>query len=451
MKFLIALWMGKLINVLISIIDNTRGSNFAGEKAMKIDPMMIKHFKGIDPSKVTFITGTNGKSTTNNLVNHVLKANGYKVCSNLEGANLLYGVCTALIKGSDLFGRVKADYYIFETDERYIGKIRQQLPAANIVVTNLQKDQVQRNGDPDFIYRKIRDVVKNGDANLFLNNNDPRSSGLKQFGKKVVTYGADRNSMSFTKDPAKYATMPCPVCHHSIEVDYYNTDGLGKFHCTNCDHKSADTADYETQDVDFENRSYTIHGVKYPMPYDLPHMVFNYSCVTAVCKEIAGITEEQTAEALKSFKNINGRNETLHYKGKSITYMRFKQENPETLQTVFNLIAADPTPKALFFGLYPVEDITPFYTNTFYLWDCDASKALAANVEKYYCYSNVVCYDTANWLMLQGVDRDKIVINEISEIPQILEAMESVETDNIYMLTILGDFEKMQKYLGERK
>ena len=41
MKFLIALWVGKFINVLINIIDKTRGSNFSGEKALKIDPQII--------------------------------------------------------------------------------------------------------------------------------------------------------------------------------------------------------------------------------------------------------------------------------------------------------------------------------------------------------------------------------------------------------------------------
>ena len=124
MRFYIALWFAKIVNGLINLIDKSRGSNFAGEHAMKIDPQMVAHFKGIDPDRVLFITGTNGKSTTNNLVNHIFRENGKKVISNLEGANLIYGVCTALIKASSLTGRVKADYFIFETDERFVPVIR---------------------------------------------------------------------------------------------------------------------------------------------------------------------------------------------------------------------------------------------------------------------------------------------------------------------------------------
>ena len=78
MKFIIALWFGKIINLLISIIDKSRGSNLAGQWAMKLDKKMVYHFwkKGIDCSRVLFVTGTNGKSTTNNLINHIFKENG---------------------------------------------------------------------------------------------------------------------------------------------------------------------------------------------------------------------------------------------------------------------------------------------------------------------------------------------------------------------------------------
>lgn len=85
MKFYIALWFGKLINGLISIVDKSRGTNLAGEKAMKIDPRLVAHFKGIDTQKVLFITGTNGKSTTNNMIHHIFVNNGKNVVTNLEG------------------------------------------------------------------------------------------------------------------------------------------------------------------------------------------------------------------------------------------------------------------------------------------------------------------------------------------------------------------------------
>ena len=42
MRFFPALWLGKLLNVAINIIDKNRGSNFSGQWVMKADPQMIK-------------------------------------------------------------------------------------------------------------------------------------------------------------------------------------------------------------------------------------------------------------------------------------------------------------------------------------------------------------------------------------------------------------------------
>ena len=332
MKFLLALWFGKAINFLINIIDKTRGSNFSGEKALLIDKQMVAHFKGIDPEKVLFITGTNGKSTSNNLINHILKTNGKTVVSNLEGANLLAGVATALLKSSNLFGRVKADYFIFETDERFLPIIHAQLPAKNLLVTNLQKDQVQRNGDPDFIYRKVAPVMKKEGMRLFLNNEEPRAKSFDQVTDNVITYGVEKHVDSFVKQEG-FPTMACPVCHHKIVFEHYNNDGVGPFHCTHCGNKSNPEADYTVRDVDFAGRKFTAEGVEFNMPYNIPYMLYNYAAAVAVAKEFAGIEPADAAKAFGSFKNVGGRFEILKYKDKIIKYMRIKQENPETLQT----------------------------------------------------------------------------------------------------------------------
>ena len=118
-----------------------------------------------------------------------------KVIANLEGANLLTGVATSFIKNTSLFGKCNADYFIFETDERYLPKIYKQLPAKHIMVTNIQKDQVQRNGDPDFIYRIIITFLKDN-ITLYLNNEEPRSKSLERFSDKVIYYGVEKHSQS---------------------------------------------------------------------------------------------------------------------------------------------------------------------------------------------------------------------------------------------------------------
>ena len=155
MKFLITLWLSKMAAVIVSIIDKNRGTNYSGKIAVKLMPDFVKHFKGINYDKTIFVTGTNGKSTTTNLLAHTLKTAGKRVASNLEGANMMTGVATTLIKNSNLLGKFNKEYLVLEIDERSLLAIRKVLPAGHMGITNLQKDQVQRNGDPDFIYRKF--------------------------------------------------------------------------------------------------------------------------------------------------------------------------------------------------------------------------------------------------------------------------------------------------------
>ena len=100
------------MGIAIKLVSKGRGTNLPGEKALTIDPDFVKNFKNIDYSKVIFITGTNGKSSTTNLVTHILKENGKKIVSNLEGANLLGGIATILAKEASLSGKLKADYYV---------------------------------------------------------------------------------------------------------------------------------------------------------------------------------------------------------------------------------------------------------------------------------------------------------------------------------------------------
>lgn len=443
MKFLLSLWLGKFVNFLINIIDKERGSNLSGEKALKLDPQMVSHFKGIDYSKVLFITGTNGKSTTNNLVNHILKTNGKTVVSNLEGANMLPGIATALLRASSLFGKVQADFFVFETDERFLPKIYAQLPAENILITNLQKDQTQRNGDPDFIYRKLAPIMKK-DIRLFVNNEEPRSRSFGINRKNVVTYGVQKHEEAFTKR-SDFPTMACPICRHKIDFKYYNNDGVGAFACTFCENKSNDKTDYVVTDADFDMRTFKMGELNFSMPYNVPYMLYNYAAAVAVAKEFAGIELEKTVEAFSTFKNIGGRYEVLNYKDKTIKYMRFKQENPETLQTCINIMAADKTPKMVCIGIGTICDYVPYFTEIFYTYDCDFSTLEPSNVERYFSFSEAACYDMTQRLLYAGVPAEKITTSETEDIEQIFAEIEKAQTDNIYLITKLHTFEDMKK------
>jgi len=449
MKFYFALWYAKILGWVINIVSKERGTNLPGEKALKIDPCFVKNFKNIDYGKVIFITGTNGKSTTTNLVAHILMENGKKIISNIEGANLLGGIASILAKESTLIGKLKADYFIFETDERYLPLIYEQLPAENMLITNLQKDQVQRNGDPDFIYRKLASFI-HSDMILFLNNEEPRSKSFEWMDEHSVYYGVEKHDESFIKG-SDYPTLVCPKCHHDIHFDYYNTDNVGPFLCASCGYASEKDPDYKITDIDFSKKTFKLRDVVFDMPYDLPFMFYNYAGALAICQELCGISPSEATQSFKNFKNIGGRFEELRYKEKTIKYTRIKQENPDTLQSALNIIAFDPHEKMVAFGLNVVEDFTPFYNNTFYAFDCDFKPLVESKVERYLCFSEHASYDTANRLIYEGVSKESITIMDCDDISKIFLEIDKVKSNNIYLITKLATFEKMQKFIEEGK
>lgn len=448
MKFYLSLCVGKIIAILIRFIDKKRGTNLSGEIALKIDPNMIKHFKGIDYSKVLLITGTNGKSSTNNLINHIFKVNGKKIVTNLEGANLLSGIATSMLKASNLSGVIDADFLIFETDERTLPLIYPQIPAKNIIIINLQKDQIQRNGDPDFIYRKLMHTFNSKELRIFVNNEEPRSKAFEDIAKETVSYSVVENEKSFYKD-GSYVSMPCTKCYNKITFEYYNTDGIGKFTCIGCDHKSDMNSNYKIEDIDFSKAEFKCQGVIFQMPYTLPYMLYNYAAAIATSREIGKISMEDISKSFLSFKNIGGRYELMKYKDKIIKFMWIKQENPETLQSCLNEIASDTCEKAVCFGLGIVKDFIPYYTGMAYTYDCDFSQLANANVEKFLCFSDVVCFDTANRLIYEGIDRSKISIYENEDLNLIFDEIEKLNAKTIYLTFRLKSFEKIREYIDK--
>ena len=233
MRFLLTLWVAKFVAFVVSLIDEKRGSNYSGKIAVRLMPNFVAGFKKIDYNKVYFISGTNGKYTTTNLVYHTLISAGRTVACNTEGANMMTGVATTLIKNSTMGGALNKEYLVLEIDERSLPGIRKVLPGKNLGLTNLQKDQVQRNGDPDFILRKIRSAISN-DMTLYLNNEEPRSRSLEDYCDKTVLFGISQNSRSYTCDDFYNVTLPCPKCGHPITYQHYNLANIGKFSCRRC-------------------------------------------------------------------------------------------------------------------------------------------------------------------------------------------------------------------------
>ena len=447
MRFILTLWISKFVAYAVNLIDKKRGSNYSGKIALKLMPNFVAGFKGIDYNKVFFISGTNGKSTTTNLLYHTLISAGRSVACNTEGANMMGGVATTLIKNSNLFGSFNKEYLVLEIDERSFPLIRKVLPGKNLGLTNLQKDQVQRNGDPDFIYRKIRGAISE-DMTLYLNNEEPRSRSLEDFSGKAVYFSVDRNDKTYIDVSFYNVTLPCPKCGHPIAYEYYNLKNIGPFHCTRCDYRSVKNVDVRITDIDFAAKTFICNDVRWDVPYSNPFYIYNFAMCIAICRKI-GLEDREIQNGFRSFNNPATHANVFRFRGKEIHYLQGKQENPEALQSQIDVIASDKREKAVFVGLFRIEDFSPHYSGSFYFFDCDFAPVVESNVSHYVAFSATVANDIASRMLLSGAEEAKLTVVDSNDLSTIFAGLDNIDAEVVYVLTNTASTKRISQYLSQ--
>ena len=168
----------------------------------------------------------------------------------------------------------------------------------------------------------------------------------------------------------------------------------------------------------------------------------------AICRSF-GLTDEQIQNGFASFKNPASHEDIFSYKGKEIHYLRGKQENPEALQSELDIIAADKRTKAVFVGLYEITDFQPFYSGSFYFFDCDFKSIVDSGVEHYVAFSSSVAGDIASRMILAGAPAEDVTICDTDDMVVIFEHLNHIKTDVIYVLTNPKHAKDVKGYLKE--
>ena len=106
MKKLLAVWAVKILTIAGKIMGK-KSTSGPGEIALKICPDLIKRLAGNVGKEIIVTCGTNGKTTTNNLLYTALTKGGYEVVCNNLGANMIGGIATAFASKCNIFGKSK--------------------------------------------------------------------------------------------------------------------------------------------------------------------------------------------------------------------------------------------------------------------------------------------------------------------------------------------------------
>lgn len=448
-RFLIALWAAKLSRQIVNIVDRKRGTNLPGKIALKLCPDFICQVKGLQRDKTIAITGTNGKSTSNNMIVKTLTGVGEKVASNIEGANMVGGVATTLVDNSNIFGRFRSDWLCLEVDERSLPAVSKSLPIGFLCITNIQKDQIQRNAEPSFIFDVIRSAIT-PETHLILNADEPRSYALSQYANKCSFYAVEPHSLSRNYTGKYSVSMLCEFCQTGIiKFSAHNLYNIGPFSCSNCNLTPVSNNLTTITAADFENSTFKCDGYTFHMHYSEPVALYSYALTIALCKTLS-IDPVKVGKTLDGFKPPAGRKEIIDYKGKKLIYYRIKQENPDTVQSAINAVAAIPGKRAVVLCLNELTDFQPFYTGSYYAYDCDFSSLLDENIIELICYSKYMSADEKNILYYQGFNKDTIVDLPSVPIDNILDYIEKSSIDKFCFITHLDWYLKFIKAVERR-
>ena len=95
-QWLIAIWAAKLCSTACRLAGK-QGVTLAGKLARKIDPDILRELSLEVREKIFVVCGTNGKTTTNNLLCSAIESEGMKLVCNHTGSNMLDGVTAAFV------------------------------------------------------------------------------------------------------------------------------------------------------------------------------------------------------------------------------------------------------------------------------------------------------------------------------------------------------------------
>ena len=217
-------------------------ANLPGKIALAIDPSLLDELRGKCAQGSVITVGTNGKTSTNNLLADAFEAAGCTIICNRTGANLAAGITSALLQ------QPAAQWGVFECDELWLAHVLPRLRSNYVLLLNLFRDQLDRCGEIDRIQTSIAGALAaSPDTVLVYNADDPLCARIAdEVPNRTVAYGLDE-SMGLAQNTVTDAQM-CQKCDGMVRYHYRQYGQLGDYFCDQCDF-ARPTLDFAGRDI----------------------------------------------------------------------------------------------------------------------------------------------------------------------------------------------------------
>lgn len=408
-RFLLAMLAGKLALKILKLLKRT-ASYTPGYIALKIFPDFLGMLQM--PKTVICVTGTNGKTTTSNLLADVLRDCGYSVTNNSAGSNVQAGVATALLEDSNFFGIAKNEIAVLEVDERSSIKVYSYISPDFLICNNIMRDSLKRNAHTDFIIYIINKALSPA-TNVILNADDLICCSVAENNANKVYFGMDADKPTVWDDKAPRDIYYCPICGNKLEAEYIRFNHIGVFNCTGCDYKSP-KRDYVVTDIDKANGKFTVlhNGESFDFKIVNDNIVNVYNCCGAIALlHEFGLPFDKIANALSKQKIVKSRYDSLVSGDLRITMQLAKGQNPIACARAYSYVSKCPgDQKSLLIMVDDKSDNNGNSESVCWIYDCDYSALNDPSIAEI-VFSGPRCKDQKLRAMIAGVDPSKIKID----------------------------------------
>lgn len=436
MKLKFAIILCKLLRFVGGLIG--KGSSLPGQFALKVCPDVLGRLKL--PERIIAVTGSNGKTSTVEMIAAILKADGKTVIYNKEGSNQIEGVTTLLLSSCSLKGEVKGDVLLLESDERYAKHTFKWFRPTHFVITNLYRDQLTRNGHPEWVYESILPAI-HPETVLVLNADDPLVSCFadEHEGQRVVWFGLEECSISTDRPQGVYDDgQRCPVCKCRLTYLYYHYHHIGHYMCPNCGHHRH-MPDFMGTSLDLERGLFTInYKNQIELAFRSIYNVYNILAAWSVCA-LCGADQEKMNETISRYILKNGRMVTFRLGEHKGTLLTSKHENSVAYDTNLEYIADQKQDCEV---IVIVDSISRKYFTgeTSWLWDIDFDRLAADHVKRVWLCGTYV-NDLALRFDCSGVPAEKIRLS--ADIGEAADRLKAEGDLPLYVVTCFSDREKL--------
>lgn len=380
-RLIVAIITGKLI-IFLTRFTGSQGTVMPGRIARIIYPDILKALGENITEEIIVVTGTNGKTTTSNMIAQILKEHDYSLVHNAAGANMLTGITTAFIEKTNLLGTKKFNYALLETDEANIPLLLKEINPKVILITNFFSDQLDRFGQLDNIINLIKDAVRNTNIELVLNADDPLVAHFQEdTGLHCWYFGFKETDYDSTEGQDNKVGKYCVFCGEELVFDKYHYAQLGKFHCTSCGNRNPEPNFVGRSLIMDPTISFYVNDIFIQSPYQGFYNAYNILAAVSIAK-LVGLQDKFITEAIKKYQPQAGRMESFIIGGKKVILILVK--NPIGLNQALAALSNELKSKNILFVL---NDNAGDGRDVSWIWEADLEEVATDkfNINNFIC------------------------------------------------------------------